>query len=38
MYGFNHRHHDSIKKIKDLIDSKEFVKFYGWRKRENSYH
>jgi len=22
MYGFNHRHHDSIKKIKEIIDSK----------------
>lgn len=24
MYGFNHRHHSSIKKMKELIDNKEY--------------
>ena len=41
MYGFNHRHHDSIKKIKDLIkNKKEFGKsFMDARKIwENSYY
>ena len=33
MYGFNHRHHDSIKKIKNLIDNKEFGKVLWMRGR-----
>jgi len=33
MYGFNHRHHDSIKKIKNLIDSNEFGKVLWARGR-----
>ena len=33
MYGFNHRHHDSIKKMKKLIDEKEFGKVLWMRGR-----
>ena len=30
MYGPNHRHHESIKKIKTLVYGKEMGKIYGW--------
>lgn len=33
MYGFNHRHHDSIIKIKELIESDEFGKVLWLRGR-----
>jgi len=33
MYGFNHRHHYSIKKAKELIDSEEFGKVLWMRGR-----
>jgi 1,5-anhydro-D-fructose reductase (1,5-anhydro-D-mannitol-forming) len=33
MYGFNHRHHDSIKKMKILIDEREFGKVLWMRGR-----
>ena len=33
MYGFNHRHHDSIKEMKKLIDGKEFGKVLWMRGR-----
>jgi len=33
MYGFNHRHHDSIKKMKKLIDEREFGKVLWMRGR-----
>lgn len=33
MYGFNHRHHDSVKKIKALIDSQEFGRILWLRGR-----
>jgi len=33
MYGFNHRHHDSIKQMKKLIDEKEFGKVLWMRGR-----
>ena len=33
MYGFNHRHHDSIKKMKQLIDEREFGKVLWMRGR-----
>ncbi len=33
MYGFNHRHHGSIKHMKELIDSKEYGKVIWMRGR-----
>ena len=33
MYGFNHRHHGSIKRMKKLIDEKEFGKVLWMRGR-----
>ena len=33
MYGFNHRHHQSIKKIKSMIDGGEFGKILWMRGR-----
>jgi 1,5-anhydro-D-fructose reductase (1,5-anhydro-D-mannitol-forming) len=33
MYGFNHRHHDSIKKMKKLIDERKFGKVLWMRGR-----
>lgn len=33
MYGFNHRHHESIKKAKELIDSGEYGKILWMRGR-----
>lgn len=33
MYGFNHRHHDSIKKAKELIDSKVYGHILWMRGR-----
>ncbi len=33
MYGFNHRHHDSIRHMKNLIDSKEYGKVLWMRGR-----
>ncbi len=33
MYGFNHRHHDSIKMIKEMIDSKTYGKVLWMRGR-----
>ena len=33
MYGFNHRHHNSIKHMKKLIDNKEFGKILWMRGR-----
>ena len=33
MYGLNHRHHDSIKKMKQLIDSKQFGSVLWMRGR-----
>jgi 1,5-anhydro-D-fructose reductase (1,5-anhydro-D-mannitol-forming) len=33
MYGFNHRHHESIRHIKKLIDSKEYGKVLWMRGR-----
>ena len=33
MYGFNHRHHDSIKQMKKLIDEKEFGNVLWMRGR-----
>ena len=33
MYGFNHRHHSSIKKMKKLIDGKDFGKVLWMRGR-----
>ena len=29
MYGFNHRHHASVIKIKEIVDSKNLEKFFG---------
>ena len=29
MYGFNHRHHDSIKKMKQIVDGGKLGKYYG---------
>lgn len=33
MYGFNHRHHDSIKKTKELVDSGEYGRLLWMRGR-----
>lgn len=33
MYGFNHRHHESVKMMKELIDSNEFGKILWMRGR-----
>ena len=33
MYGFNHRHHDSIKKIKQIVDDEELGKILWMRGR-----
>ncbi|ACD90923.1 oxidoreductase domain protein [Chlorobium limicola DSM 245] len=33
MYGFNHRHHDSIKKIKQVVENKELGKILWMRGR-----
>ncbi len=33
MYGFNHRHHDSVIKMKELIDSEEYGKVIWLRGR-----
>ena len=33
MYGFNHRHHDSIQKIKKIVDKKEFGRILWMRGR-----
>ena len=33
MYGFNHRHHDSIQKIKQIVDEKEFGRILWMRGR-----
>lgn len=33
MYGFNHRHHCSIKKMKEMVDSKEYGKILWMRGR-----
>ena len=33
MYGFNHRHHKSIEKIKKIVDSKKFGKILWMRGR-----
>jgi 1,5-anhydro-D-fructose reductase (1,5-anhydro-D-mannitol-forming) len=33
MYGFNHRHHGSIKKIKSIIDSREYGQILWMRGR-----
>ena len=33
MYGFNHRHHDSIQKIKQIVDQKEFGRILWMRGR-----
>lgn len=33
MYGFNHRHHDSVIRMKDIIDSGEFGKIIWMRGR-----
>ena len=33
MYGFNHRHHDSIKKMKKIIETNEFGKILWMRGR-----
>ena len=33
MYGFNHRHHDSIKKMKSIIDSRELGNILWMRGR-----
>jgi len=33
MYGFNHRHHDSIQKIKQIVDKKEFGRILWMRGR-----
>ena len=33
MYGFNHRHHDSIKKMKQIVDSGELGKILWMRGR-----
>ena len=33
MYGFNHRHHDSIQMIKKIVDKKEFGKILWMRGR-----
>ncbi len=33
MYGFNHRHHDSVKKAKELIDSKIYGRILWMRGR-----
>jgi len=33
MYGFNHRHHESIQYMKNLVDSKEFGKVIWMRGR-----
>ena len=33
MYGFNHRHHDSIKKMKEIIESDEYGKILWMRGR-----
>jgi len=33
MYGFNHRHHESIRHMKNLIDSKEYGKVIWMRGR-----
>lgn len=33
MYGFNHRHHESIKKIKELVDTQQFGKILWMRGR-----
>ena len=33
MYGFNHRHHNSIKQMKKLINAKEFGKVLWMRGR-----
>jgi len=30
-YGFNHRYHDSVKKVKEIIDSKKFGKVMSFR-------
>jgi 1,5-anhydro-D-fructose reductase (1,5-anhydro-D-mannitol-forming) len=33
MYGFNHRHHDSIKKMKQIVDTEELGKILWMRGR-----
>ena len=33
MYGFNHRHHESIQQIKSLVDSREYGKLLWMRGR-----
>ena len=33
MYGFNHRHHDSVKKIKNIVESDELGKILWMRGR-----
>lgn len=33
MYGFNHRHHDSVIRMKEIVDSKEFGKIVWMRGR-----
>lgn len=33
MYGFNHRHHNSVKHMKNIIDSKEYGKILWMRGR-----
>ena len=33
MYGFNHRHHDSIKKMKQIVDGGELGKVLWMRGR-----
>lgn len=33
MYGFNHRHHSSVKRMKEIIDSNEFGKVLWMRGR-----
>jgi 1,5-anhydro-D-fructose reductase (1,5-anhydro-D-mannitol-forming) len=33
MYGFNHRHHESIKKVKAMIDSQEYGRILWMRGR-----
>jgi 1,5-anhydro-D-fructose reductase (1,5-anhydro-D-mannitol-forming) len=33
MYGFNHRHHSSIKRMKEMVDGKEFGKVLWMRGR-----
>jgi len=43
MYGFNHRHHESIRHMKNLIDSREYGKILWMRGRygksvDNSYY